>query len=162
MSPEERMLHEWADEFAQDGLGLEEVRRAAALFKKFDHERRGAVSPRSFYNVMQGVGKEGGEAFSQAELQGMLRRADSDADGDVDFYELLQLLARQRRILGAKQGEDAGQRQARMERQRAAAEAGMARQDVIQAKADAAAAVEAAAAAKKAARDAEILQDEED
>ena len=73
MAPEERMLHEWADEFAQDGLGLEEVRRAAALFKKFDHERRGAVSPRSFYNVMQGVGKEGGEAFSQAELQGMPR-----------------------------------------------------------------------------------------
>ena len=104
MAPEERMLHEWADEFAQvtltrtpstspsphrnltpdpdpdltltltlaptptttpaptltlalalaqDGLGLEEVRRAAALFKKFDHERRGAVSPRSFYGVMQ-------------------------------------------------------------------------------------------------------------
>jgi hypothetical protein len=108
MAPEERMLHEWADEFAQvtltrtpstspsphrnlnpdpdpdltltltlaptptptpaptltlaltpaltlaqDGLGLEEVRRAAALFKKFDRERRGAVSPRSFYGVMQ-------------------------------------------------------------------------------------------------------------
>ena len=40
---------------------------------------------------VQGVGKEGGEEFSQAELQGMLRRADSDADGDVDFYELLQV-----------------------------------------------------------------------
>ena len=41
--------------------------------------------------MVQGVGKEGGEEFSQAELQGMLRRADSDADGDVDFYELLQV-----------------------------------------------------------------------
>ena len=82
MAPEERVLHEWADEFAQvtltptptltltltltptltltltltlaqDGLGLEDVRRAAALFKKFDHERRGAVSPRSFFGVMK-------------------------------------------------------------------------------------------------------------
>ena len=162
MAPEERVLHEWADEFAQDGLGLEDVRRAAALFKKFDHERRGAVSPRSFFQVMQGVGKEGGEEFSQAELQGMLRRADSDADGDVDFYELLQLLARQRRIQGAKQGEGAGQRQERMDRQKAATEAGIARQDSKQARADATAAVDAAAAAKKAARDAELLGDDED
>ena len=75
---------------------------------------------------------------------------------------LLQLLARQRRIQGAKQGEDAGQRQERMERQKAAAEVGMARQDSRQARADATAAVEAAAAAKKAARDAELAGDEED
>lgn len=74
----------------------------------------------------------------------------------------LQLLARQRRIQGAKRGEDAGQRQERMERQKAAAEVGMARQDSRQARADATAAVEAAAAAKKAARDAELAGDEED
>ena len=82
------------------------------------------------------------------------------------FYDalcmLLQLLARQRRIQGAKQGEDAGQRMERMERQKAATEAGMARQDSKQARADATAAVEAAAAAKKAARDAELAGDEED
>ena len=139
------------------------MRRAAALFNQFDHDRRGAVSPRSFFKVMKGVGKDdSGEEFSQSELQGMLRRADSDADGDVDFYELLQLLARQRRIQGAKQGEGARQRQERMEKQQAATEAGMARQDLKQARADAAAAVDAATAAKKAARDAELAEDNED
>ena len=45
---------------------------------------------------MTRLGAAQGAEFSLGELQAMLRRADSDADGDVDFYELLQLLARQR------------------------------------------------------------------
>ena len=93
---EERLLMEWADEFAHDGLTLAEVRRAAGLFKEHDGDRRGAISPRSFFGVMTRLGAAQGAEFSLGELQAMLRRADSDADGDVDFYELLQLLARQR------------------------------------------------------------------
>ena len=118
---EERMIQEWAAEFAQDGLTVAEVRRGSQLFRERDHDRRGAISPRSFFEVMKSIGAAQGQEFSLSELQGMLRRADSDADGDVDFYELLQLLARQKRLQAAKE-EDVNERQLRMAMQAQARE----------------------------------------
>ena len=118
---EERMIQQWAAEFAQDGLSVAEVRRGCSLFRERDHDRRGALSPRSFFEVMKSIGAAQGQEFTLSELQGMLRRADSDADGDVDFYELLQLLARQKRLQAAKV-EDGDERRERMAAQAQARE----------------------------------------
>ena len=44
------------------------------------------------------AGAADGVEYTEAELQGLLRRADLDADGDIDFYELTELLSRQKRL----------------------------------------------------------------
>ena len=86
-----------------EGLSAADIERATAAFRRHDHDRRGALSPRSFSLVVQKLALADGHTYTEEELSGLLRRADLDADGDVDFHELLQLLARQKRVLKAKQ-----------------------------------------------------------
>ena len=86
-----------------EGLSAADIERATAAFRRHDHDRRGALSPRSFSLVVQKLAAADGHTYTEEELSGLLRRADLDADGDVDFHELLQLLARQKRVLKAKQ-----------------------------------------------------------
>ena len=100
-----------------DGLTRDEIQRAAAAFRRHDHDRRGALSPRSFGLVVGKLALADGHRYTESELSGLLRRADLDADGEVDFHELLQLLARQKRVLQAKERVD----QARMARAQTAA-----------------------------------------
>lgn len=85
-----------------DGLSPVEIERAAAAFRRHDADRRGVLSPRSFGAVVGKLAKADGHEYTDDELAGLLRRADLDADGEVDFHELLQLLARQKRILKAQ------------------------------------------------------------
>ena len=66
---------------------------------RHDHDRRGALSPRSFGAVVGKLALADGHKYSPEELEGLMRRADLDADGEVDFHELLKLLARQKRVL---------------------------------------------------------------
>ena len=59
-----------------------------------------ALSPRSFGAVVGKLALADGHKYTDAELE-ELRAADLDADGEVDFHELLKL-ARQKRVLKAQ------------------------------------------------------------
>ena len=91
-----------------DGLTQQEVSRAAAAFRRYDRERRGALSPRAFRKVVVKLGQAEGQQYTAEALDSLLRRADLDETGDIDFFELLQLLSRQKRILASREGERIG------------------------------------------------------
>ena len=95
---EKAAMRQLVADFKSEGLTEAEVVRAAALFKRHDATHRGALSPRSFSSLMVKAGAADGIEYTEAELQGLLRRADLDADGDIDFYELTELLSRQKRL----------------------------------------------------------------
>ena len=95
-------LHSLLYDLEEDGLSKDDVERAANAFRRHDADRRGALSPRSFGLVVGKLALADGHKYTDDELAGLMRRADLDADGEVDFYELLKLLSRQKRVLKAK------------------------------------------------------------
>lgn len=117
-----KALHSLLGDLEADGLTKEDVERAVQAFKRHDADRNGTLSPRSFTLVVDKLAQAEGHKYSERELDSLLRRADLDADGKIDFHELLKLLARQRRVLQAttlvEQRRTTQQREAEMQKAR--------------------------------------------
>ena len=63
------MLTSWE----ADGLSKDEVSRAAAAFRRHDHQKRGVLSPRAFSKVVKKLGHAEGHEYSESELEGLLK-----------------------------------------------------------------------------------------
>lgn len=60
-----------------------------AAFKVFDKDGNGFISPQELRQVMINLG----EKLSEEEIDSMIREADSNGDGQVDFEEFARMMA---------------------------------------------------------------------
>merc|ERR1711974_61200 len=60
-----------------------------AAFKVFDKDGNGFISPQELRQVMINLG----EKLSEEEIDSMIREADSNGDGQVDFEEFSRMMA---------------------------------------------------------------------
>jgi len=69
----------------QGGDGEEEIRQA---FKVFDYDDSGTISVAELRKVMSSLG----EKLTDGEIEAMMREADADGDGEINYEEFVKMM----------------------------------------------------------------------